>query len=560
MIREKLAAIAAAPPARWDELLATAFPDDAVLRAQARLWLAAERADAPALDERYVLATRLDSGASAEVWQAFDRKLGRHVAIKLFHEADARALAEARAACDVISDHVVRVLDVHDGARPYIVMELIAEHDPKRGTQISGASAEAMRPRDSDEAVRWVRDVARGVHAAHLRDVFHRDLKPDNVLIAPVSRRARIADFGLAVAAGSFAGTPEYLAPEQARGVPPSLDAGDAAQRARLVAIDVWGLGALAYDLVGGSPPWRGAGPLEAWEVAASGTEPVPLAKAPPRLRRVIAKATALDPAARYPSAADVGDELDAYLAQRPTSLDRSRALRTWLWCRRNPQLSLTAGAAVVLATLTLAAYVTVVDLRARSRELTAQVADQENANSELEVRVATTRREAASAEADLRAKTETLAKLHQELTDEESSYRAIIAARDKSLHDADAATRALVDQLTIARSDRAAAELGRSMYEGFWTSARQEADRTAKDRDQALKERDAARGERDAAGKDRDAARAERDKLAEQLATAQDEVARLNASASVLATRIGALEHQLGGPPGDAGVPDSAK
>jgi len=555
VIREALAKIAAEPPARWEELLAEAFPDDATLRAQARLWLAAERADAPALDERYVLATRLDTGASAEVWQAFDRKLGRHVAIKLFHQADARAIAEARAACDVISDHVVRVLDVHDGARPYIVMELIAEHDPKRGTQISGASAEAMRPHDIDEAARWVRDVARGVHAAHLRDVFHRDLKPHNVLIAPVSRRARIADFGLAVAAGSFAGTPGFIAPEQARGTPTALDPNDAAQRARLVAIDVWGLGALAYDLVGGHPPWQGEG-LDAWESAASGVAPPELAKVPPRLRRVIGKATALDPAARYASAADVGDELDAYLAQRPTSLDRSRALRAWLWCRRNPQLSLTAGAAVVLASLTLAAYVTVVDLRAQSRRLAVEADLQQLANDELEVRVAATRREAGSAEADLRAKAQTLEKLRRELADEQASYEAIIAARDKALHDADAATRALVDQLTIARSDRAAAELGRSMYEGFWTSARQEADRTAKDRDQALKDRDSARTDRDQRLAERDAARAERDKLAQELADAQAKVEQLTEDAAALSTKIGALEHQLRAPT-DAGVRD---
>ena len=65
-----------------------------------------------------------------------------------------------------------------------------------------GGSAAAIRPRSDDEAVRWVRDVARGVHDAHLRNVFHRALKPHNVLITPFSRRARIADFGLAVSDG----------------------------------------------------------------------------------------------------------------------------------------------------------------------------------------------------------------------------------------------------------------------------------------------------------------------------------------------------------------------
>ena len=60
------------------------------------------------------------------MWQAYDCTLGRHVAIKVFHSEAEGALAEARAACDVISDHVVRVLDVLDG---YIVMELVGEHE-----------------------------------------------------------------------------------------------------------------------------------------------------------------------------------------------------------------------------------------------------------------------------------------------------------------------------------------------------------------------------------------------------------------------------------------------
>jgi serine/threonine protein kinase len=528
---------------------------------QSALWDAAYRdalgEEAPALDERYVLATRLDAGASAAVWQAFDRKLGRHVAVKLFHAERARAVAEARAACDVISDHVVRVLDVHDGERPYIVMELIAEYDPRRATQTSGGSAAVLRPRDVREAVRWVRDVARGVHAAHLRDVFHRDLKPHNVLIAPVSRRARIADFGLAVTAASFAGTPEYMAPEQARGLSHTLDRARTEDRERLVAVDVWGLGALAYDLVSGRAPWGAATRLDAWELAASGAEPPVLGRTSwgeriaPRLRRVIEKAMALDPAERYASAAELGDELDAYLDQRPTSLDRSRVLRAWLWCRRNPQLSLTAGAAVVLATLTLASYWTVVQLRDRSRELTADVATQEAA-------VANTRRELASAESELQAKSTKLAQLQRELADEESSYRAIIAARDKSLHDADAATRALVEQLTIARNDRQVAELGRTMYEGFWTSARHEADRALADRDQAQKDRDAARGERDQLRKERDTALADRDRLQGQLDRATAELERLTAEAAASAARITALRRELAGPPPvDAGVHD---
>jgi hypothetical protein len=530
-IHEALAAIAAHPASQWQALVAEKFADPA-LRAQALLWLRAQAT--PPVSDRYVLDTKLDAGATAAVWQAYDRKLGRHVAIKVFHTEAEEALAEARAACDVISDHVVRVLDVHDG---YIVMELVGEH---AGDElVPGGSAARVRPHDLEEAVTWVRDIARGVHEAHLRDVFHRDLKPGNVLITPASRRARIADFGLSTHASG--GTPEYIAPELARLT-------TATGRDRLVAVDVWGLGALAYDLIAGRPPW------ESWDQAASGEPPPPL-DCPARLRRVIDKAMALDPARRYATAADLAHDLDAYLAQRPTSLDRSHALRSLLWARRNPQLTLTAAGALVLAFLTLVAYSAVRRLDARSHDLASEVRDEERTNEQLTQRMAKARAALAQTEADVTARGQALAALQNALADEQRQYQAIIEARDKALQQADEATRHLVDQLTIAQSDRAAAELGRQMYEGFWNTARAEAERSAKDRDQAQKERDSARAERDQMQQERDAARADRDK---SLA----DVARLTQEAAASRARIEELTRQLAvvppDAPADAGVPGS--
>jgi hypothetical protein len=530
-IQDELADIAAQPAERWPSLVAEKFADPA-LAAQALLWLRAQAT--PQVSERYVLDTKLDAGATAAVWQAYDRKLGRHVAIKIFHAEAAEALAEARAACDVISDHVVRVLDVHDG---YIVMELVGEH---AGDElVPGGSAARVRPSDLEEAVTWVRDVARGVHEAHLRDVFHRDLKPGNVLITPVSRRARIADFGLSTHASG--GTPEYIAPELAR-----LSA--ASSRDRLVAIDVWGLGAVAYDLTGGRPPW------ESWDQAASG-EPPPVLDCPARLRRVIDKAMALDPTRRYTSAAELAHDLDAYLARRPTSLDRSHALRSLLWTRRNPQLTLTAAGALVLAFLTLVGYVSVRRLDARSHQLAAEVRDEEQSNEQLTQRMAKARAELAQTEADVTARGQALAVLQRSLADEQRQYQVIIEARDKALQQADAATRHLVEQLTIAQSDRAAAELGRTMYEGFWNTARADAERAGKDRDQAQKERDAARTERDQLQKERDAARTDRDK-------ALADVSKLTQDAAAARARIDELTREIAATPPvtptDAGVAGS--
>ena len=234
----------------------------------------------------------------------------------------------------------------------------------------------------------------------------------------------------------------------------------------------------------------------------------------------------ATDPARRYASAGELAHDLDAYLARRPTSLDRSQPLRALLWARRNPQLSLTAAAAVALAGIVLAGYASLQDIKARSHDLAAEVRDEERENGALTARVQKAKASLAQTEADSTARGDALAALQRALADEQKEYQAIIAARDKALHEADAATNQLVDELTIAKSDRAAAEQGRTMYEGFWQSARDEAKRAAADRDQAQKERDTARTERDQLQQERDDARAERDR-------ALDEVERLTRDAA---------------------------
>src|SRR5664279_1297813 len=157
-------------------------------------------------------------------------------------------------------------------------------------------------------------------HDAHLRNVFHRDLKPHNVLITPFSRRARIADFGLAISESrsndgtlEIAGTPGYIAPEQAAGLSPHLDPHDLHDRAVLVGLDVWGLGALAFDLVADRAPWQADAGFKAWERAAIAVVAPELPReVPARLRRIIAKALSLDPKARYATAGELADDLDA--------------------------------------------------------------------------------------------------------------------------------------------------------------------------------------------------------------------------------------------------------
>lgn len=555
-VRDVLLGIVAKPEREWASRLEKEFPDDEGMRRQALLWLHAEREGrdvqgAPptlgdAADERYELSLRLDTGATASVWQAFDRTLGRNVAIKVFHdrnesEALDQVLAEARAASDVISDHVVRVLDVHHGeGRPFIVMELVGEHDPDKREVVLGTAASSCRPRSIDEIARWVMQVARGVHDAHLRNVFHRDLKPHNVLITPITRRARVADFGLAVSGTSVdvvhpamtllrrgpsgpvsvRGTPEYMAPEQARGLPLALDPRAAPERGILVGIDVWGLGAIAYDLLCARPPWiaRPGDDLSAWEIASSGESPPPLAHArdgeriPPRLRRVIEKAMAIEPAARYSTAAAVAGELQAFLAKRPTTLDRSRVLRLALWCRRNPHLALTALIAVALTALAAGTHATVTRLRGERDALNGEVREQQAEETRLNASVEQARRELRKTLEKLHAERETLTRLEQTLVDDKAAHAMLLEDKEKALRSANTATRQMMQQLDGARRELGVAQEAHAKLRDLADTARRDAERAAKDRDRIRREREAVRTERDTAQREREVVRAERD------------------------------------------------
>ena len=568
-----LSEVATHPPERWPSLLAKRLPDDPAMVQQALLWLQAsdhhdQVSDSPPSlgelgDARYELAVRLDTGATASVWQAQDRKLGRPVAIKVFHrrgdsELLHQVMAEARAACEVISDHVVRVLDVHEaGAHPYIVMELIGEHDPERGQLSLGTAASMCRPRDLEEAVRWVMEVARGVHDAHLRNIFHRDLKPHNVLVTPITRRARVADFGLAVGSVgherghgtlslvrrgpsgpvTVSGTPDFIAPEQARGLPLDLDPRSASDRAILVGIDVWGLGALAYDLLSGRPPWRArSADEESWELAASGERPPPLERTangeriPGRLRRVVEKALAAEPKTRYASAGQVANELAAFLAHRPTSYDRSRLARIALWCRRNPRLTMTGLVAIALVALTLATRATVTRLRAERAALDVEVATQESELLRVKTNIKKTRGDLSDAEKQLATVRTDLAAVEASLADERKTYQALLEGKDQALRAANTTTRKLVERLDQLRSELRLAEKTNVQLDRQAASALREAERLLRERDRARRERDTVRGERDGLREERDAAVAEQEKLLRELERLKVELAQLGA------------------------------
>ena len=348
----------------------------------------------PRLRERFDSVELLDSGATASVWRAYERQLERYVAIKVFDRGNrttSDVLCEARSACAVQSQHVVQVLEVElrDDKLPAIIMELVAEAGVETPDWKIGSSAQHTRPESLDEAVRWAAEAAEGVHAAHLKLVSHRDLKPRNLMITPITKRAKVTDFGLATGRADvshvsslrigFAGTPDYMAPEQALGMPENLDMRSRDDKLQLIAIDVFGLGALAYDLITGKPPYHSDDRAIAFERAAKAERKHLLhsrlagfkndrGSVPRRLAAILEKAMSREPAARYPSALSLAQDLSAWRSHQCISLDKRLSLsRLMLWIRRNPAIAAWFPLVMFVA---LAALVLEARLTAYRREL----------------------------------------------------------------------------------------------------------------------------------------------------------------------------------------------
>ncbi|HEY2785414.1 MAG TPA: serine/threonine-protein kinase, partial [Fimbriiglobus sp.] len=200
-------------------------------------------------------------GGMGVVLHAFDDDLQREVAVKLLdpqlagnETARTRFCREARSAAAVTHENIVAVHQVDEddvSGLPYLVMQLV-----------TGESLEARLargPLSMAESVRIGAQAAAGLAAAHAAGLIHRDIKPGNILIEAGTDKARLTDFGLARATedlkltrtGFVAGTPLYMAPEQARG-------DEVDHRA-----DLFALGSVLYETVAGKPPFDGKTPLQ---------------------------------------------------------------------------------------------------------------------------------------------------------------------------------------------------------------------------------------------------------------------------------------------------------
>jgi len=252
-----------------------------------------------ALGHRYELEERVGAGGFSDVWRARDLTLDRTVAVKVLHAAyvqDADALArfraEARHAGSLAHENIARVYDYGEPHPPYLVMELV--DGPSLAQALAGG------PMDPVRAMDVVAQAAAGLQAAHEAGLVHRDIKPGNLMLAPVGI-VKITDFGISHAVGSVGvtstglvvGTPGYLAPERAAG------AGATALS------DLYSLGVVAYECLAGTSPFDGTA-LEVAMAHASRPFPALPAFVPADVGALVAHLTAKDPADRPGSAAEV--------------------------------------------------------------------------------------------------------------------------------------------------------------------------------------------------------------------------------------------------------------
>jgi serine/threonine protein kinase len=278
----------------------------------------------------YRVVRLLGAGAMGLVFLAEDERLRRSVALKVLHprlaekpEARTRFLREARAMAVISHENIVSVHHVEETATtPFLVMPLLS------GLPLSTWLKRHPRP-PLATVLRWGRQIASGLAAAHEHGLIHRDVKPSNLWVETPGERIKVLDFGLAyfdredvhlTASGVIVGTPAYMAPEQARGSTPDPRA------------DLFSLGCVLYELCTGVTPFRGE-TVMAILLALANDEPAPVRSLNPALpigvevlvRRLLAK----QPAQRPASAREVADTLGRLEAAPPVPLRSHR--RRWL-------------------------------------------------------------------------------------------------------------------------------------------------------------------------------------------------------------------------------------
>ena len=260
------------------------------------------------LQGTYRIIRPLAEGGCGEVYLAAHTRLPGRFAVKLLHRSlvrDSDALSRFQQEAEITSSlrhpHIVQVFDfnVTDNGVPFLVMELLEGKLLSERVQAVGAL-------DPIPATNIIEQIAGALHAAHVRGIVHRDLKPENVMLlggAGVDDDfVKVMDFGISQASWRprltegerVAGTPQYMAPEQAQGLREQID-----HRS-----DQFSLAAIAYTLLTGQEPFRGENPIAVlYEVVH--TDPTPPSElvpaVGPEIDAVVMRGLAKESADRYP-------------------------------------------------------------------------------------------------------------------------------------------------------------------------------------------------------------------------------------------------------------------
>jgi len=299
----------------------------------------------------YELLGEIARGGMGVVFKARQRSLNRVVALKMIRserlagtEDIRRFHVEASSAAQLNHPNIVAIHEVGEvEGQHFYSMNFVA------GRSLSDLAREqTMAPR---QAARYVEKIARAIHYAHGRQILHRDLKPANVLIDQ-DDEPQVADFGLAkvmqtetgaTLSGTIMGSPSYMPPEQARGDTHAVD----------VRSDVYGLGAVLYELLCGRPPFRAETPLETLRLVVEKDPVAPRLlhpKLPRDLETICLKCLEKPRERRYDTALDLANELARFQKHEPI-LARPVGVtaRLFRWCRRKPALAGLGAAALLL-------------------------------------------------------------------------------------------------------------------------------------------------------------------------------------------------------------------
>ncbi len=302
----------------------------------------------------YEIRGRIGQGGMGVVYEALQCRANRRIALKMIRsdaevrpEQLLRFQFEAQAVARLRHPNVVQIYEVGEVAGfPYFSLELLGG-----GTLKDRLSAARMPPR---EAAALIADLARAVAAAHHAGIIHRDLKPSNVLF-DTDGTPKVVDFGLSkqldsedgqTMTGQVMGTPSYMSPEQAGGR--NREVGPAS--------DIYGLGAILYEVMAGRPPFKGTNATETLLMVLT-EDPTPPSRLQPRLPRnletICLKCLSKEPRRRYATADALAEDLGRYLAGKPIlARPVSRAERAWKWARRHRVTAALAATGLVAAVI----------------------------------------------------------------------------------------------------------------------------------------------------------------------------------------------------------------